>query len=40
MSDNYSPKLRRYETPRTEFATGNLMRSTFAFKKYGQNAFT
>lgn len=26
-----------YEVPKTEFATGNLMRSPFTWKKYGQN---
>ncbi|HZS50547.1 MAG TPA: DUF1501 domain-containing protein [Bryobacterales bacterium] len=37
MLDKYDGKPLPYETPRTEFATGNLMRSPFKFKKYGQN---
>lgn len=37
MLDKYDGKPLPYETPRTEFATGNLMRSPFSFKKYGQN---
>src|SRR6266567_2843467 len=35
--DLYDGKPLPYATPRTEFATGNLMRSPFAFTKYGQN---
>src|SRR5881398_200299 len=37
MLDKYDGKPLPYETPRTEFATGNLMKSPFSFKKYGQN---
>jgi hypothetical protein len=37
LLDKYDGKPLPYETPRTEFATGNLMRSPFTFKKYGQN---
>ena len=37
MLDKYDGKPLPYETPRTEFATGNLMKSPFAFKKYGKN---
>jgi len=37
MLDKYDGKPLPYETPRTEFATGNLMRSPFTFKKYGQS---
>jgi hypothetical protein len=37
MLDKYDGKPLPYETPRTEFATGNLMRSPFTFKQYGQN---
>src|SRR5262245_2827607 len=37
MLDRYDGKPLPYQTPRTEFATGNLMRSPFAFRKYGQN---
>jgi hypothetical protein len=37
MLDKYDGKPLPYETPRTEFATGNLMRSPFKFKKYGKN---
>src|SRR5580693_4901241 len=35
--DKYDGKPLPFETPRTEFATGNLMRSPFSFKKYGRN---
>ena len=35
--DKFDGKLLPFETPRTEFATGNLMRSPFTFKKYGKN---
>jgi hypothetical protein len=37
LLDKYDGKPLPYETPRTEFATGNLMRSPFSFKKYGKN---
>src|SRR5262245_52128542 len=37
MLDKYDGKPLPYETPRTEFATGNLMKSPFSFKKYGKN---
>jgi uncharacterized protein DUF1501 len=37
LLDKYDGKPLPYETPRTEFATGNLMRSPFTFRKYGQN---
>src|SRR5436190_4372136 len=37
LLDKYDGKPLPYETPRTEFATGNLMKSPFAFKKYGKN---
>jgi hypothetical protein len=37
MLDKYDGKPLPYETPRTEFATGNLMRSPFSFKKYGKS---
>src|SRR5205823_13667099 len=37
MLDRYDGKPLPYATPRTEFATGNLMKSPFSFKKYGQN---
>src|SRR5215467_15234674 len=37
MLDKYDGKPLPYETPRTEFATGNLMRSPFVFTGYGQN---
>src|SRR5438477_3440548 len=37
MLDKYDGKPLPYETPRTEFATGNLMKSPFSFQKYGQN---
>jgi uncharacterized protein (DUF1501 family) len=43
-SFDYKPKLNEYhgkplpyKMPRTEFAVGNLMRSPFQFKQYGQN---
>src|SRR5436305_1020042 len=36
MLDKYDGKPLPYETPRTEFATGNLMKSPFRFKKYGK----
>jgi Protein of unknown function (DUF1501) len=35
--DKFDGKPLPFETPRTEFATGNLMRSPFSFKKYGKN---
>ncbi len=35
--DQYDGKSLPYATPRTEFATGNLMRSPFQFQQYGQN---
>jgi Protein of unknown function (DUF1501) len=37
MLDKYDGKPLPYETPRTEFATGNLMRSPFVFSRYGKN---
>jgi hypothetical protein len=37
MLDKYDGKPLPYETPRTEFATGNLMKSPFSFKPYGKN---
>jgi hypothetical protein len=37
LLDKYDGKPLPYETPRTEFATGNLMTSPFKFTKYGQN---
>src|SRR5579862_6767843 len=37
MLDKFDGKPLPYETPRTEFATGALMRSPFSFKKYGRN---
>src|SRR6266566_5936384 len=37
MLDKYDGKPMHYETPRTEFATGALMRSPFTFQKYGHN---
>lgn len=37
LLEKYDGKPLPYETPRTEFATGNLMKSPFRFKKYGQN---
>ena len=37
MLDKYDGKPLPYETPRTEFATGALMRSPFTFRKYGRN---
>jgi hypothetical protein len=37
LLDKYDGKPLPYETPRTEFATGNLMKSPFSFKRYGQN---
>ena len=37
MLEKYDGKPLPYETPRTEFATGNLMKSPFSFKKYGKN---
>src|SRR5215212_9250541 len=36
MLDKFDGKPLPYETPRTEFATGNLMKSPFKFKKYGK----
>ena len=35
--DEYHGKPLPYQMPRTEFAVGNLMRSPFSFKQYGQN---
>ena len=35
--DEYDGKPLPYQMPRTEFAVGNLMRSPFSFKQYGQN---
>src|SRR5262245_6380616 len=37
MLDRYDGKPLPYATPRTEFATGNAMRSPFAFSKFGSN---
>jgi len=37
MLDKYDGKPLPYETPRTEFATGALMRSPFTFRKHGSN---
>ena len=37
MLDKFDGKPLPYETPRTEFATGNLMKSPFSFKQYGKN---
>jgi len=37
LLDKYDGKPLPYETPRTEFATGALMKSPFSFKQYGQN---
>ena len=37
LLDKYDGKPLPYPTPRTEFATGNLMRSPFEFTKHGQN---
>jgi hypothetical protein len=37
MLDKFDGKPLPFETPRTEFATGNLMRSPFTFNKYGKN---
>jgi len=37
LLDKYDGKPLPYETPRTEFATGNLMKSPFSFKQYGKN---
>ena len=37
MLDRYDGKPLPYATPRTEFATGNLMRSPFVFKQYGRS---
>ena len=37
LLDKYDGQPLPYKTPRTEFATGNLMRSPFAFTPYGQN---
>src|SRR5215831_11128347 len=38
--DRYDGKPLPYQTPRTEFATGNIMRSPFVFTRYGQNGHT
>jgi hypothetical protein len=40
MLDRYDGKPLPYPTPRTEFAVGNLMRSPFAYTRYGQNGHT
>jgi hypothetical protein len=37
MLDRFDGKPLPYATPRTEFATGNLMRSPFEFTRYGAN---
>jgi hypothetical protein len=37
--DKWDGKPLPYETPRTEFATGNLMKSPFTWSKYGQNGY-
>src|SRR5882672_5534793 len=37
LLDRYDGQPLPYATPRTEFATGNLMRSPFAFTRYGRN---
>ncbi|MGI8989455.1 MAG: DUF1501 domain-containing protein [Bryobacteraceae bacterium] len=37
MLAKYDGKPLPYETPRTEFTTGNLMKSPFEFKQYGRN---
>src|SRR5262245_3468643 len=37
LLDKFDGKPLPYETPRTEFATGNLMKSPFSFQKYGSN---
>src|ERR1700680_3449423 len=37
MLDKYDGKPLPYNAPRTEFTTGNLMRSPFSFKKYGKS---
>ncbi|MCU1261030.1 MAG: hypothetical protein JWO80_3915 [Bryobacterales bacterium] len=37
LLDKYDGKPLPYETPATQFATGNLMRSPFEWKQYGQN---
>ena len=37
MLDKYDGQPLPYETPQTEFATGNLMKSPFSFKRYGQS---
>ena len=37
MLDKYDGKPLPYKTPRTEFATGNILRSPFAFTRYGRN---
>ena len=37
MLDKYDGKPLPYETPKSQFATGNLMRSPFRFKQYGQS---
>src|SRR5580698_9580454 len=34
--DKYDGKPLPFEAPRTEFTTGNLMKSPFKFQKYGQ----
>jgi hypothetical protein len=35
--DKYDGQPLPYKLPKTQFATGNLMRSPFTFKQYGQN---
>ncbi len=37
LLDKYDGQPLPYATPRTEFATGNLMRSPFTWTRYGQN---
>ncbi len=37
LLEKYDGKPLPYETPPTEFTTGNLMKSPFAFKRYGQS---
>ena len=37
MVDKFDGQPLPYETPKTEFTTGNLMKSPFTFKRYGQS---
>jgi hypothetical protein len=37
MLDKYDGKPMPYDKPETQFITGNLMKSPFHFKQYGQN---